>query len=522
MSETPPYRPFESVLVANRGEIALRVIRGIKAAGLRAVAIASEADATAPHALAADTCVIIGPGPAKESYLVAPRVLAAARETGCQAIHPGYGFFAENADFARQAIAAGLVWIGPPPEVIDRLGDKLAAKALAREAGVPIAPGYEGAAEDTEVLMRAADGIGFPLLVKAAAGGGGRGMRSVERREDLEGALAAASREAAAAFGSGRVFLERLVRPARHIEVQVFADAHGNVLHLGERECSVQRRYQKVIEESPSPAVNPALRERMGAAAVALTRASHYVGAGTVEFLLAQSGEFYFLEVNTRLQVEHPVTELVTGYDLVALQLAAAMGEPLGFTQDDVAPRGHAIELRVCAEDPAHSFAPQAGRILRLELPDGPGIRVDTGVRSQYEVTSHYDSLLLKLLAYGPDRETAIARARRGLHELVLMGPVTNVEFLDAVLAHEEFAAGNLSTSFIDDHLSDWGPTQEIDDIVALIAAAGEMLMPAAGVPSRSGGGGDSELPTAWETLPGWRPSGQSTGRASGQAGGAS
>jgi len=504
---TSAYRPFRSVLVANRGEIAVRVLRAARLAGLEAVAIASEPDRTALHALEADRCEVIGAGPVAESYLDAGKVLAAAARTGADALHPGYGFFAENADFARQVLDAGLVWIGPPPDVITRLGDKVEAKALARAAGVPVLPGYEGALDDPETALAEAERIGYPLLVKAAAGGGGRGMRVVRDAASLPGALESAAREALGAFGSDRVFLERFVDPARHVEIQILADAHGHVVHLGERECSVQRRHQKIVEESPSPVVDPALRQRMGDAAVALTKAVGYVGAGTVEFLLGPDGEFYFLEVNTRLQVEHPVTELVTGLDLVDLQFSVAAGEPLPITQEDVRPRGHAIEVRVCAEDPAQRFAPQTGRIWHLELPGGPGIRVDEGVRAGYEIPPHYDSLVLKLIAFGPDRARALARLLGGLRKLVILGPGTNVEYLAAIVGHEAFASGDLSTGFLDDHLADWTSRSDVPDAVLAAAVASEMLA-RVGTNGGAGGAGVAE-PDPWQELGPWRTVGQ-------------
>jgi len=505
-----PARPFRRLLVANRGEIAVRILTAARHAGLETVAVASEPDRSALHALSADRCVVLGEGPVAQSYLDADKVLAAAVRTGAEAVHPGYGFFAENADFARRVIAAGLIWIGPPPGVISALGDKVRAKELARAAGVPVLPGYEGPVDDPETVAAAASKVGFPLLIKAAAGGGGRGMRVVRDPADLSEALESAAREAKGAFGSSTVFMERLVDPARHVEVQILADTHGHVIHLGERECSVQRRYQKIIEESPSPAVDPALRERMGAAAVSLAKQAGYVGAGTVEFLLGPDGEFFFLEVNTRLQVEHPVTELVTGLDLVDLQFAVAMGRELPLSQDDVTRVGHAIELRVCVEDPAMSFAPQAGRIHFLELPAGPGVRVDAGVRGGFEIPPHYDSLVLKLLSHGPDRETAIRRVRCALNELVLIGPMTNVEYLGAILDHEAFRAGELTTSFIPNHMDGWKASTETGDDVLAAAAAAELWGDSAAALARTGGvGTEGAEPSPWAALGGFRIAGE-------------
>ena len=441
-------RPFRSVLIANRGEIAVRVIAACREAGLRAIAVYSDADRRALHVARADEAYPIGPAPARESYLNSSAILAAARDSGAEAIHPGYGFLSENAAFARAVLDAGLVWIGPPPAAIAAMGDKVAAKRLMAEAGVPLVPGYDGPGDEAELATRAA-AIGFPVLIKAAAGGGGRGMRVVERKADFAGALAAARREALAAFGDARVFLERYLRDPRHIEVQVFGDNHGNVVHLGERECSIQRRHQKIVEEAPSPAVDPALRARLGAAAVAAARAVGYVGAGTVEFLLDAAGDFCFLEMNTRLQVEHPVTELVTGLDLVRLQLSVAAGERLPFVQDEVALRGHAIECRVYAEDAAAGFLPSSGPLRLFAPPSGPGIRNDVGVATGDEVGVHYDPQLAKLIVHAPDRPAAIARLARALGDYAVLGPTTNLPFLARIVAHPAFRAGETTTGFI-------------------------------------------------------------------------
>jgi len=495
---TQAYRPFNRVLVANRGEIATRLLQGIRNDGLTAIAVASEADAHAVHALAADRTVVIGPGPAAESYLDVERVLAAAHETGAEAIHPGYGFLAENGDFAQAVLDAGLVWIGPPPAVIRQLGDKMEAKAIAEAAGVPTCPGYQGSVDDADAVAAAAAAIGYPVLVKAAAGGGGRGMRVVPTASELAGALESAAREALGAFGSDRVFLEKFVEPARHVEIQILADAHGNVVHLGERECSVQRRHQKVVEEAPSCVVDADLRERMGAAAVSLAKASGYVGAGTVEFLLAPDGAFYFLEVNTRLQVEHPVTELVTGIDLASAMLRVAAGEPLAICQDDIAARGHAIEVRVCAEDPALRFAPQAGRILHLELPSGPGVRVDSGFRTGSDVPPLYDSLLMKLIAYGPTRDAAIRRTLSALDDLVILGLKTNVAYLKTIVDHPAFRSGDLSTGFIAEHLADWKPAETDLELALAVAVVAESSATSSG---GRGAGPGTRTASPWETV---------------------
>jgi len=495
------YRPFASVLVANRGEIAVRIIRAVREAGLRSIAVASEVDRTAPHALLADTTAVIGPGPARESYLDIDRVLAAARDTGAEAIHPGYGFLAESAEFARRVQEQGLVWIGPPPDVIDALGDKVRAKETASAAGVAVLGGYTGEFSDPHAVRDAAKRLGFPLLVKAAAGGGGRGMRVVRTATDLAGAIASATREAESAFGSGRVFLEPYVDPVRHVEVQVVGDAFGNVVHLGERECSVQRRHQKIVEESPSPVVDAELRATMGTAAEDLVRAAGYVGAGTVEFLLGPDGNFWFLEVNTRLQVEHPITEMVTGLDLVDLQLRVAAGQPVGL--DPPAPRGHAIEVRVCAEDPGNRFAPQVGEILYLHLPAHPGVRIDAGVRTGSVVSEHYDSLLLKLIAYGADREEARRRALHALDAMIVLGPRTNVAYLRAILCHDSFVRGDLSTSFLADHFDGWAPSDDVPDRVLAAAAIGEHLTRSGGTLGSSAGA--AVVPTPWTTIGPWR-----------------
>ena len=504
------YRPFDSVLVANRGEIAVRVLRAAREHGLRAIAVASEADRTAPHVLCADTAAVIGPGPAKDSYLDVDRLLAAARDTGAEAVHPGYGFLSESAEFARRVQDAGLVWIGPPPDVIDALGDKVRAKETARRVGVPVLDGYEGDPDDVDAVREAAARIGYPLLVKAAAGGGGRGMRVVQDEDGLADALGSAQREAASAFSSGRVFLERFVDPARHIEVQVVGDTRGGVLHLGERECSVQRRYQKVVEESPSPAVDEGLRTRLGEASERLVGAIGYVGAGTVEFLVGPPDErgeceFWFLEVNTRLQVEHPVTEEVTGVDLVGLQFFAAAGEPLPLAASPE-PRGCAIEVRVCAEDPSRGFTPQVGELVHVELPRGPGIRVDAGVRSGSVVSEHYDSLLLKLIASGPDRDTARARLLRALDSLVLLGPRTNVGFLRRIVAHPEFAAGRLSTDFLTRHGIGGESAEPLPDEAVVAAIVGERLTVRA---EAGGGGGHGGAAGVWDVLGPWRAVGE-------------
>lgn len=462
---------IQTVLVANRGEIAVRVIRGIHAMGLRAVAIFSEADAAALHVQMADAAYPVGPAPSADSYLRIDRIIKAAQEAGAQAIHPGYGFLAENADFAQACADAGLIFIGPSPEAILLMGNKRAAKLRMIEAGVPCVPGYEGAEQDDATLLAQARKIGLPLMIKAAAGGGGRGMRLCTDDAQLEELLRAARTEAQNAFGSGEIILEKAVLGARHVEVQVFGDSQGQVVHLFERDCSVQRRHQKVVEESPSPAVDEALRSRMGDAAVQAAAAIGYVGAGTVEFLLGADGEFYFLEMNTRLQVEHPVTEMVTGQDLVEWQLRIADGEPLPHRQAELNQNGHAIEVRLCAEDPTQDYLPQTGPVLRWDLPELPGVRVDHGLRTGAEISPFYDSMVAKIIAHGADRPAAIRRLRQGLRQLRLHGVQTNQDYLDAILAEADFAAGDFHTGYVASHfpssaLEQWAP-QALDVAVA-------------------------------------------------------
>ena len=442
---------FDSVLVANRGEIAVRVLRSCKALGLATVAVYSQADCAAPHVALADRAVCLGPASARESYLCIARIVQAALDSGAQAVHPGYGFLSERADFARAVQQAGLVFIGPEPAAIEAMGNKARAKQRMRAAGVPCVPGCESAQQTDEALLAAAGDIPLPLMIKAAAGGGGRGMRRVDTLDELPAALIAARSEAHSAFGDGELLIEQLLPAARHVEIQVFGDRHGQIVHLGERDCSVQRRNQKVIEETPSPAVDARLRARMGAAAVAAAKAVDYVGAGTVEFLLAPDGEFYFLEMNTRLQVEHAVTELVHDLDLVAWQLQVAQGLPLPLSQAQIDARrnGCAIEVRLCAEDPADGFRPQCGRVLRWQLPEGAGLRVDHGLREGLEIGPHYDSLQAKLIACGATREQARQRLSRLLRDTLLLGVASNRDFLLAALEHPAFAAGDFSTAFI-------------------------------------------------------------------------
>ena len=463
---------INTVLVANRGEIACRVIRTLREQGVRSVAVYSDADADAPHVRLADVAVHIGPSPARESYLVADRILDAARRTGAQAIHPGYGFLSENASFARACEDAGVIFMGPPASAIDTMGDKISARATVEKRDVPTVPGISRPGLTDDELIEAAPGIGFPVLIKPSAGGGGKGMHRVERIEDLAEALVTARREAAGAFGDDSLFIEHFVDTPRHIEVQVLADSHGNVIHLGERECSLQRRHQKVIEEAPSPLLDETVRARIGEAACDAARSCGYVGAGTVEFIVpaADPDKFYFMEMNTRLQVEHPVTEEVTGLDLVALQLAIARGAELPITQDQVTMTGHSIEARVYAEDPAAGFLPTGGTVTRVVEPSGPGVRVDSGIADGSEVTSLYDPMLLKVIVHGADRAEALDRLDRALANTVVAGVGVNVDFCRYLLSVPEVASGDLDTGLLDRVAGDYADFPVPDE--ALVAAA--------------------------------------------------
>jgi acetyl-CoA carboxylase biotin carboxylase subunit len=449
---------FRKVLVANRGEIALRVIRACRMLDLKTVAVHSKADAEALHVRFADEAVCVGPAPAIQSYLNVPRLIAAAEITGADAIHPGYGFLAENAEFAQICQESNLVFIGPTPEQIRQMGDKAEARRLMSEAGVPVVPGSHGAIDDERKARAAAEEIGFPVLVKATAGGGGKGMRIARDADEFVRAFPQARREAEAAFGDGRLYIEKFLERPRHIEVQILGDQQGNVIHLGERDCSLQRRHQKLLEEAPSPVMTDALRERMGEAAVRGAERIGYIGAGTIEFLLAESGEFYFMEMNTRIQVEHPVTELVTGQDLVLCQLTIAEGEPLDIRQDQVKFRGHAIECRINAEDPDRNFMPTPGRIETFHQPGGPGVRVDTAAYQSYVIPPHYDSLVAKVLTHGNDRPQAIARMRVALDEFVVEGIATTIPLHRKLIQEPRFRAGEVHTRFVEDWLAEEAP----------------------------------------------------------------
>jgi len=465
-------RTFRKILIANRGEIALRVMRSCRAMGIETVAVYSEADAHAPHVRFAGEAVHLGAAPAKESYLRIEKIIDAAERTGADAIHPGYGFLSENAEFAESCAAAGVVFIGPPPTAIQAMGLKSSARRLAAEAGAPVVPGYDGEDQSVETLRAQMIEIGFPVLIKASAGGGGKGMRVVRTKNAVDEAVGSARREAEKAFGDGSLLLEKYVEGARHVEVQILGDAHGNLVHLFERDCSLQRRHQKIVEESPSPAVNGELRRKMGDAAVNIGRAIGYTNAGTVEFILAPSGEFYFIEVNTRLQVEHPVTEMITGLDLVRLQIEIAEGRPLTCAQADLKTEGHAIEARLYAEDPANDFLPSTGKILDLQLPMTEGVRIDAGVECGMEVGIHYDPMLAKLIAHGENRDAAIRKLVYALRQSSIQGLRTNREFLIRLVDHQGFRQGRAHTGFIaerlDELIADDDPRLDRDSLIAV------------------------------------------------------
>lgn len=469
---------FDTVLVANRGEIALRVMRACREVGLRTVAVYSEADRDALHAGYADDAYLIGPGPSSESYLNIERIIDVAKRSGAGAVHPGYGFLAENSAFARAVSEAGLVFVGPPPEAMERVAGKVEARNEATAAGVPVVPGTLQPLADVSEVMPLAQEYGYPIAIKAVSGGGGRGLRVVWSEDEIEPAFESARREAEVAFKSGALYVEKYLSNPRHVEIQVLADAHGNVVHVGERDCSVQRRHQKLVEESPSPALTPELRAEMGSAAVSLAKSVGYVSAGTLEFLF-QDGEFYFLEMNTRIQVEHTVTEMVYGLDLVKAQLRIALGEPLWFTQEDLTPRGHAIECRINAEDPLANFRPALGTIGEYREPAGLGIRVDSGVRAGYTIPQFYDSMLAKLVVWGQDRTEAIARMLRALKDYHIEGVTTVIPFHRAVMEHPTFVGGDFSVNFIPRH-------PELMDTVTALSASREPVEAPEEVDSRS------------------------------------
>ncbi len=496
---------FDRILIANRGEIACRVIRTARRMGIETVAVHSDADAGALHVQQAGKAVRIGPAPAAESYLVVERIIEAARQSGAEAIHPGYGFLSENADFAEACVAAGIKFIGPPAGAIRAMGSKSAAKALMEKAKVPVVPGYHGDAQDPGELAAQAARIGFPVLIKASAGGGGKGMRRVDRAEDFAAALESARREAAGAFGDERMLIESFVESPRHIEIQVFADSHGNAVHLFERDCSIQRRHQKVVEEAPAPGMTDLRRAEMGETAVNAAKAIGYEGAGTVEFIVGAGGDFHFMEMNTRLQVEHPVTEMITGQDLVEWQLRVAAGEELPLAQEDLAIAGHAIEVRLYAEDTDRDFLPRTGTLKHLRLPKGSGIRCDSGVREGDSVTVHYDPMIAKLIAWSPDgRAAALRRLERALAQTEVIGLDSNRDYLQRVIGHSSFAEGDFDTGFIEAHGDALQPQDASpgDDALACAALAIELDRQERAVAAASS---SAEPRSPWQLVNGWR-----------------
>ena len=467
---------IKKILIANRGEIAVRIMRTCREMGIHSVAVYSEADQTARHVVYADEAYLLGPAPANESYLVIDKIIEIAKKSGADAIHPGYGFLAENPIFAQRVEENGLIFIGPKPKTIALLGDKMAARQIMEKANVPIVPGMKEPISSTQEALQFAQEVGFPILLKAAAGGGGKGMRVVRQESEIEEMFLRAQSEAQSAFGDKRIYLEKYLEKPRHIEIQILADRYGNVIHLGERECSIQRRHQKVIEESPSPIVDEALRNKMGQTAVTAAKASGYVNAGTVEFLLDQDNNFYFLEVNTRLQVEHPVTELITGLDLVREQILIAAGEKLSLGQEDIQFHGHAIECRIYAEDPDNEFMPSVGTIFNYREPGGPGVRVDSGFSRGDTVPIYYDPIIAKLITWGQNRDQAISRMKRALDEYVIHGIQTIIPFHRRLFELEDFVTGNLSTHFIQEHFDQSNELErfseeELQALAALVCA---------------------------------------------------
>lgn len=493
---------FDKILIANRGEIAVRIMATCREMGIRTVAVYSDADRDALHVLEADQAVFLGPADPLESYLNMDKIVLAAKETGARAIHPGYGFLAENAVFAGRCEQEGIVFVGPPARAIRDLGDKTVARRTMQGSGVPVIPGMMEPEGDVKKLAREADRIGYPVLIKAAAGGGGKGMRVVSSVADFPEACMSASREARSAFGNGDIYLEKYIDRPRHVEFQIMADRHGKVVHLLERECSIQRRHQKIIEETPSTALTPSLREEMGKAAVAAARAAGYVNAGTVEFLLDRSGNFYFLEVNTRLQVEHPVTEMITGLDLVRLQLEIASGGRLALSQKDIKGRGHAMECRIYAENPLEGFMPSPGKIHFVKEPKGPGIRNDSGIYSGFTVPVEYDPILSKLITHASARHECIQRMIRALRDYVILGVLTPIPFLIDIISSKPFADGETYTDFIDTHFSEWTPSAGDVNLVGLAYVADQVTRRK----KPTAAAADSEASSPWRTLGNFRP----------------
>ncbi len=505
---------LKKILIANRGEIAVRIIRACRELGIPSATIYSEADSTAMHVLEADEAVCVGPPAPLESYLNQDRIIEEAKKLGCEAIHPGYGFLAENSEFSAKTEDAGLIFIGPPADAIRLMGNKIESRRAMIDAGIPVIPGMKAVAKDFDEVASEADKVGYPVLVKAASGGGGKGMRRVDSPDDLQSALEGASREAGKAFGDPTVYVEKWIVDPRHIEFQVLADSHGNVVHLFERECSIQRRHQKIVEETPSVALNPKLRAKMGETACRVARAAGYRSAGTVEFLFAPDESYYFLEMNTRIQVEHPITEFVVGVDLVQEQIRIAAGESISFKQKDLEQRGHAIECRIYAEDPANNFLPQSGPLLLVHEPSGPGVRVDSCIFSGSEVSTHYDPILSKLIVHAPDREAATHRMVRALQDYAVLGIRTNIAFMIDVLSHEAFHEGATFTDFIPRNMPDWpegsgslAERYELNNDLATISAA---VVDHLGLGKRRGAfavsanGRGPAFPDPWETVGPW------------------
>jgi len=491
---------FHKILIANRGEIASRIARTCRELNIQTVALYSEADVSSPHVHAANEAVPIGPPQAAASYLNGEAIIKAAKSTGAEAIHPGYGFLSENAAFARQVESAGLTFIGPSPSSLEAVGNKIFARQTVAKLGVPVIPALENPSPNLAILQEQVHALGYPLLIKAAAGGGGKGMRIVRQEKELADAFAAAQREASSAFADGTVYLERYLEKPRHIEVQVLGDKYGALIHLGERECSIQRRYQKILEETPSPAVSPQLREKMTMAALTVAKAAGYYNAGTVEFILDSQGRFYFLEVNARLQVEHPITEWVTQLDLVREQIRVAAGERLELHQENIKRKGHAFECRVYAEDPANGFFPSPGKIITWQAPSGPGVRVDAGVEQHTEVSVYYDPLIAKISTWGPEREPARRRMEEALRSCVVLGPTTNIEFLMDLIAHPAFVSGETHTGFLTEHFPQWHPQKKEHLLEAALVAA---LTQSQKNQKRNRLQQKTETP--WQQLGGWR-----------------
>ncbi|MCW3075517.1 MAG: biotin carboxylase [Bacteroidetes bacterium] len=491
---------MKKILIANRGEIALRVMRSAKEMGIKTVAVFSEADRNAPFVRYADEAVCIGPPPSSQSYLQGDKIISICKELGVEGIHPGYGFLSENADFARKVKNAGLIFIGPSAESMDMMGDKLSAKATAKKNKVPMIPGSEGAISDIKEAVKVARETGFPLLIKASAGGGGKGMRLVEKESEIEEQMKMAISEATSAFGNGAVFIEKYASGPRHIEIQVLADNHGNCVYLFERECSIQRRHQKLIEEAPSSVLTEELRERMGKCAVDVAKACNYSGAGTVEFLLDDQMNFYFLEMNTRLQVEHPVTEMITGLDLVKEQIKVARNEKLSFTQKDLKINGHALEVRVCAEDPLNNFLPDIGKLVIYKTPSGPGVRVDDGFEEGMEIPIFYDPMISKLVVHGKDRAEAIDKMLRAIADYKIVGVETTLDFCAFVLKHKAFTSGKFDTGFIKDHFTPELLKPKNSNLDTVAALAGALLFESAKKPLSASLTSDTVKKSKWKT----------------------